>query len=124
MAARSHKDPFIVSGYYRHYKGGIVYVLGVAVSSERRNSWQVVYYSFRSSSWIRRPLHDRRATGKEEKCGWLDPVQKDHYQGPRYTIFASTLPLTPTLPDFSNEVADRREDICPLPDLPPVCKGA
>lgn len=87
-------------GYYRHFKGGLYYVLGVAVSSEDRQAFEVIYWSFEKQQWNRRPLRSLWTVPQRQKCGWLDDVDKPEYRGPRFTLVenAPVQPFEPNAP--------------------------
>lgn len=62
-------------GKYKHFKGGIVTVIGVAKNSEDYNQEFVVYthpYEGHEQMWVR-PIEM-----------FLETVDKDGYKGPRF----------------------------------------
>jgi hypothetical protein len=82
-----------VPGVYQHFKGivagdgsGFYYAAGVAVNSETREDPEVVYWSYALGHWNRRPLFDRPGVPASKKCGWLDPVDRAGYRGPRFVL--------------------------------------
>lgn len=77
----------VPSGIYRHYKSTpeaekLYAVLGVAESSEDDREWVVVYaalYEPHKGKLAYRPTI-------REDCGFFVPVEKDEYEGPRFTL--------------------------------------
>jgi hypothetical protein len=73
-------------------------VAGVAVSSETREDPEVVYWSYALGHWNRRPLSDRPGVPAAEKCGWLDPVDRADYRGPRFVLVRAEAFVPPPPP--------------------------
>ncbi len=68
-------EPKVKIGKYKHFKGGIVTVLGIAKNSENYDEELVIYthpYEGKEQMWA-------RPVGM-----FLENIEKDGYKGPRF----------------------------------------
>jgi hypothetical protein len=75
--------PHVEHGFYRHFKGGLYFVLGVSTSSEG-DDHQVVYYSLEYRRWRHRPYASAAELADKQRCGFTDRVSRRGYSGPRF----------------------------------------
>ena len=62
----------IKPGFYKHFKGGIYEVIGVAKNSEDPTQKLVIYYDSNKQLWAR-PIEM-----------FLENIERDNYGGPRF----------------------------------------
>lgn len=75
----------IKPGIYRHFKGNLYEVIGIASHSETLEP-MVAY----------RALYGERSLWVRPATMWLEPVRKDGYEGPRFQyIMGAEQPQTP-----------------------------
>ena len=67
-------------GFYRHYKGGLYFVIGIGRMTESPDEKVVVYYSFKNKTINVRPLvmfNEEVMAGNGKDGRW-------YYSGPRF----------------------------------------
>jgi hypothetical protein len=71
----------IVSGPYRHYKGGVYLLLCVAETHQHNGDWDTVYWSLEFKAWRTRPFvtDSRRQDAWCDLVTWPDGKMRDRF---------------------------------------------